>query len=243
MPNSDQNKYKFNLLYRLAAVAALTTVFVTLLQIILGILWPPPSFAPTTESAVRILEMAQLNPVLTFLKLDGLMILDYLLLIMVYLALYQSLKHSNPSLMLLATALAFIAVTLYIMTNPAATMIVLAMNYSPSGGANSGIVTAAQTILANFQGTAFLVHYVIMGVSGILVGLTMLRSNTFSRSTAIAGLTQGTMMLVPVTFGMVGLLIALGSLIPFIIWFILIAIQLNRMASAGDAKTLSTPID
>lgn len=55
----------------------------------------------------------------------------------------------------------------------------------------------------------------------------------FSRGTAIAGILQGTMMLVPVTFGIVGLLFALGSLIPFVVWFVLVGRRLLRLAGEG----------
>lgn len=228
----------FSLLYRIAAFAALATVVVTIVQIILGLLWPPPNFTPTAAAAVHILTMAQANPVLTFLRLDGLMVLDYLLLVVVYLALYAALKRSNPSLMLLGTALALIAITLYLATTPAATMLVLAGKYSASGAAGFGIVAAAQAVLVNSQGTAFLVHYIVMGIAGMLVLLAMLRTDVFSRTTALVGLTQGAMMLVPVTFGTVGLLFALGSLVPFIIWFVLIALRLFRM-SAGDNNVVA----
>ena len=231
----------FSLLYRIAAFAALATVVVTIVQIVLGVLWPPPDFTPTAAAAVDILTMAQANPVLTFLRLDGLMVLDYLLLVVVYLALYAALKRSNPSLMLLGTALTLIAITLYLATNPAATMLVLAGKYSASGAAGSGIVSAAQAVLVNFQGTSYLVHYIVMGIAGMLVALAMLRTDVFSRTTALAGLTQGAMMLVPVTFGTIGLLFALGSLVPFIIWFVLISLRLFRM-SAGDNNVVALPI-
>jgi Domain of unknown function (DUF4386) len=237
-PDSGSPGATFSLLYRIAAFAALATVVVTIVQIVLGVLWPPPDFAPTAVAAANILAMAQANPALTFLRLDGLMILDYLLLIVVYTALYAALRRSNPSLMLLATALALIAITLYLASNPAATMLVLARKYSDSGATGSGIVSAAQAVLVDFQGTAFLVHYVAMGIAGMLVARVMLQSDVFSRTTALAGLTQGAMMLVPVTFGTVGLLFALGSLVPFIIWFVLIALRLFRM-SASDGHVVA----
>lgn len=36
----------FNMLYRIAAFAALATVAVTILQIVIGVICPPPDFAP-----------------------------------------------------------------------------------------------------------------------------------------------------------------------------------------------------
>ncbi len=221
----------FSLLFRLGAVAAAATVGVTVIQIILGVLWPPPEFAPTAAATTAILEMAKLDPLLTFLKLDGLMILDYVLLAVVFLALLAALYRESPSLMLLGTAFAMIAITLYFATNPAATMLVLADHYDPSGAAaqNAGLIAAGQAALLDFQGTAFLLHYVMMGIAGMIVSAAMLGSAVFSRTTAIAGILQGAMMLVPVTFGTVGLIFAVGSLVPFTVWFVLISRTLWRL--------------
>jgi hypothetical protein len=226
----------FAKLYRIGAIAALATVAITVVQIVAGVLWPPPDFAPTAEAAVRILELCKAEPVLTFVRLDGLMVIDYLLLAVVYLALFAALKDRDPSLMTLGTGLALMAITMYFTVNPAATMLVLAGSYSPaaSGATASGVVAAAQAVLAGFQGTAFLVHYIVMGIAGMLVSFVMLRSGVFSRTTAVAGILQGAMMLVPVTFGMVGLLFAVGSLIPFAVWFTLVGLRLLRMAKDDE---------
>lgn len=229
---------RFGLLYRVAAFAAMATVVVTIVQVVLGVLWPPPDFTPTAAAAIDILTMAQTNPGLTFLKLDGLMVVDYLLLVVVYVALCAALNRRSPSLMLLGTTLALIAITLYLAVSPAATILVLAKQYSASAATGPGVVSAAQAVLVNFQGTAFLVHYVVMGVAGMLVALAMLRTDVFSRVTAVVGLTQGAMMLVPVTFGMVGLLLALGSLVPFVIWFVLIAVRLFRLSAPTTSRSI-----
>lgn len=226
----------FGLLFRLGAVAAAVTVGVTVIQIVLGVVWPPPDFAPTAKATTAILEMAQANPLLTFLKLDGLMVLDYALLAVVFLALLAALYRVNPSLMLLGTTLALIAITLYLATNPAATMLVLAQHYDASGPTvqTAGLVAAGQATLLGFQGTAFLLHYVMMGIAGMIVSSVMFQSAVFSRSTAIAGVTQGAMMLVPVTFGTVGLVFAVASLVPFSVWFVLISRTLWRLSGQPD---------
>lgn len=219
----------FRWLFRAGSLAALTTVAVTILQIVLGIVWPPPDFAPTAAIAESMLRMVNASPIRAFVTLDGLMVIDYLLLIVVYLALYAALRPRSPSLVTLGVGLALVAITLYFTANPSITMFVLGAQYEV---APEGIIPAAQAILASFEGTAFIVHYVVMGVAGILVSAAMLGGTEFSRATAIAGILQGAMMLVPVTFGTIGLVFALGSLIPFIVWFILVGVRLGRMATS-----------
>jgi hypothetical protein len=222
----------FAMLYRVGALAAAVTVVITLVQIVLGIAWPPPDFAPTAAVAESMLQLVTADPVRAFVTLDGLMVLDYLLLIVVYLALWAALRDREPSLVTLGTTLALLAIGLYFTANPSITMFVLAEHYAAGSSAAAGLVSAAQTVLATFEGTAFIVHYVVMGVAGILVSAAMLRGSVFSRTTGIAGVLQGAMMLVPVTFGTVGLIFAVGSLVPFIVWFVLVARRLGALARA-----------
>ncbi len=222
----------YRLLFRLGGVAALATVALTFLQVVLGIVWPPPDFAPTAAIAESMLRMVETSPVRAFVTLDGLMVIDYVMLGVVYLALYAALRRRSPSLVTLGVGLALIAITLYFAVNPSITMFALGAQYAL---APEGIVPAAQAALAAFEGTAFIVHYIVMGVAGILVSMAMLRGTEFSRATAVAGILQGAMMLVPVTFGTIGLVFALGSLIPFVVWFVLVGIRLGRMASQMGA--------
>jgi hypothetical protein len=99
----------------------------------------------------------------------------------------------------------------------------------------AGTVAAGQAILATFQGSGFIVHYLLMGIAGILISVAMLRSGAFSRMTAVAGMLQGAMMLVPSTFGPVGLIFALASLAPFVVWFVFIGLRLLNLASESSS--------
>lgn len=224
-----------SLLYRAGAAAAAVTVFITFVQIVLGIVWPPPDFAPTAAIAESLLRLSSAHPLRAFVTLDGLMVVDYLLLIVVYLALFAAMRDREPSLMTLGTGLALLAIGLYFTANPSITMFVLAEQYASGLPGAAGVVPAAQSVLATFEGTAFIVHYMVMGIAGILVSASMLRGTEFSRATGIAGVLQGAMMLVPVTFGTVGLIFAVGSLIPFIVWFILVSRRLGAMARSAAA--------
>lgn len=93
--------------------------------------------------------------------------------------------------------------------------------------------------LAVFRGTAFVVHYILMGVAGIIVSWAMLKSAVFGRATALAGLLQGTLMLVPSTAGTVGVAFALASLVPFVVWFVLVAWRLFALAKGSTATAES----
>jgi hypothetical protein len=104
-------------------------------------------------------------------------------------------------------------------------------------------VSAGVGVLANFQGAGFLIHYVMMGVGGIILSAAMLKGTVFSRATGVSGVLQGAMMLVPSTFGTLGIVMALGSLLPFVVWFSLIALRLMRLASAERVQSPTQQAD
>lgn len=217
-------------LFRIGAVAAFVTALITLIQIVVFAVSPPPSFQPVPSATMAIFNLLRSNPLLGFVELGGLMLLDYVLIVVVFLALYVALRRLQPVLVLLGTVLALVAVTAYFSANPALAMLALARQYPVAG-----TVAAGQAVLAAFQGSAFLVHYLLMGVAGLLVSFAMLRSTVFSRATAITGLLQGAMMLVPSTFGTVGMVFVLGSLVPFVVWFMLVGRRLLRLARESSS--------
>jgi hypothetical protein len=96
-------------------------------------------------------------------------------------------------------------------------------------------LAAGQAMLENWQGTAFNVGYVLEGVAFLIIGVVMLRSTIFGKVTARVGILLGIMSLVPPTAGTIGLIFALGSLVPLEIWDFLIARKLFQIAKMQDA--------
>jgi Domain of unknown function (DUF4386) len=217
-------------LFRLGAVSAFVTVAITIVQIAVFAVSPPPIFQPTASATTAIFDLLRSNPVLGFVELDGLMLLDYVLIVIVFMAVYVALRCVQPALVLLGTALALVAIATYFSANPALSMLALSRQVPAAG-----TVAAGQAVLANFQGSGFIVHYLLMGVAGLLLSFAMLRSDVFSRATAVTGLLQGAMMLVPSTFGTVGIVFALASLAPFVVWFVLIGRRLLRLANESSS--------
>ncbi len=224
-------------LYRIAGVAALSVAVLTLIQIAVYVIWPPPSFDPTPAVVPQWFALLQRNTLLGLLELDLLMILDYVLMLLVYLALYVALRRANQSLMAVGSMIAFVAMAIYFVANPSLSMLALSEQHmlATTNVQRAAYVAAGQGLLAVFRGTPFIVHYVLMGIAGIVISWVMLQSGIFSRPTAYAGLLQGALMLVPSTAGFVGLVFAFGSLVPFVIWFVLVARRLFELAQEPAA--------
>jgi len=91
------------------------------------------------------------------------------------------------------------------------------------------LLATGQVMLAVWQGTAFDVGYLLEGTALLTTAFVMLRSTVFSKRTAYVGILVGVLSLVPPTVPTVGVLFALGSLVPLEIWDILLARRLLRL--------------
>jgi hypothetical protein len=64
----------------------------------------------------------------------------------------------------------------------------------------------------------------------ILIAYVMLKSDIFTKFTAVIGLVSGVLMMIPSTAGMIGLVFSLLSLIPWYVFSILAARQFFRFS-------------
>jgi hypothetical protein len=165
------------------------------------------------------------NALVGLLDMDLLLIVDYLLLIGVFSALWASLRRANESLMAIALILQLVATATYLASTVAFEMLTLSNQYATATTdvERSIFLAAGQTMLATWQGTAFDVSYVLSALAILTVSAVMLRSHLlFSKVTGYAGLSAGILALVPPTAGTIGVVFSLVSLVPMVIWLALI---------------------
>ncbi len=92
-------------------------------------------------------------------------------------------------------------------------------------------LASGQAMMAQYTGTAFDVYYVFNAVGLLIMAVVMLRSDIFSKGTAYWGIAAGGLMIIPSSAGMIGMAFALASLVPWMVFAILIArrfFQLGR---------------
>lgn len=211
-------------------VAALLTALVMPVQVAVFIIWPPP----LGGSAVDWFDLFQMNALVGLIDLDLLLVLDNALLIALVLALYVVLRRANPSLMLLAVVASLFAAAMYIASNPAVEMLALSNRYAVADATERAVLAAAgEALVAGWQGTAFQVAYLLGSFSGIAIGVVMLQSRVFGRAAGYMGVLAnavGLGLYVPV----VGVYIAVFSVLFLEIWYILVGIGLVRIGWNGD---------
>jgi hypothetical protein len=168
---------------------------------------------------------------------------NYLLLGVVFLALYGALRGTNKGMMVAATAFGFVGIAVYAASNQAFAMLSLSNTYATidSETGRAMFLAAGEALLAIHspgtlqQGTGIYASYLLVLLAGLLISLVMLRSTVFNKATAYSGIAANLFAL-----GYFPAL-ALGAEIvwvfptisaPFrMIWYILIAIGLFRLAA------------
>jgi hypothetical protein len=223
-------------LYKPAAIAATLIVLLIPVQILFFGLTPPP------ETPEGFFHLFNENLFLGLISLDLLYVVSNTLIIFVYLGLFAALRKADLAGMTVALVIGFIGIAAYYSSTVIFEMNALSHQYTEASTAISRDQITAQgnLLLLRYKGTAFDIYYVLNAVTLILISRIMLKDDTFSKSTAIWGLAAGILMLIPSTAGMLGLTMSLLSLIPWIVFSILIT---KRFFVLGRIKNPGTDGD
>jgi len=212
-------------LYKAGGVADIAVLALIPIQMVVFLVWPPPN------TVLGWFQLFQDNALVGLLDLDLLLIVDYALMGVTFLALWAALRRASQSLMAIALVAEIVGVTTYFASTAAFEMLSLSNLYAAATteAERSVFLAAGQAMLATWQGTAFNISYILGAIALLTVSIAMLRSHVFSKATAYVGIVASIMMFVPPTAGTVGLYLSLISLIPTIIWLILIARRLFQL--------------
>lgn len=209
------------------AVAALSIVFFSLIQIVVFAISPPPE---TVTAWFALFERSRLLGLLDF---DLLYIVDNILMIVVYLAFYAALRGKNQPLLIAATVIGLVAIATFFSSDNAFSMLSLSKQYqSASTDAERTIVLAAgQTMVSLYSGTSYIVFTVLGSIAPVMISVAVLRYGVFNKATAWMGIIGNVL-----PFGLflpeMGKYIGLLS-VPFLIaWFILTAVRLLDLYKA-----------
>lgn len=205
-------------LYRLTVVLAVIMLLLILTQIAVFIISPPP------ETIEGFFSLFRSNWFAGLLSLDLIYILDNLIIIFIYLALFVRLFEEKPFLCLAALVLGLVGIASYFSSNPTFEMLTLSAKYFNAPPQDQGIYLAAgEALLAGYTGTSFNVYYIANGITLILFSSAIIKSPGFGKQAGIWGLASGILMSVPSSAGMIGMIFSLLSLIPWMVFLVLLA--------------------
>ncbi len=226
-PGSDIESAPWRPLYRTAMVGAIVVLCLMPVQAAIFLISPPPS------DVLDYFALFQQNPILGLLDLDLLLTLDYLAMIPLYLALAVICRKNSPTAAILALVTGLFSLGLFLVTREATfSMWMLANQYASTTDPIRGaaLIASGQTLLTSYNGGTFALSYLLGAVSTLLYSTTMARYRIFGRAVGVVGIITGITMLVPANAGLVGITMAMLSLIPTAIWLILLTRDLYRIS-------------
>lgn len=214
-----QQEQKWNTLYRISGILIIFMLILIPIQILVFSLTSIPT------NVEGWFELYHENWLLGLIHQDLLYIINNVIVAIMYLALYLKLKSRNESLMLLAVFLGVIGICAYFASNRAYEFLNLSSQYylAETIAQKTILLSAGQSLLLGWQGTSFLIYYILNGIALILISWVMLKNPIFGKATAVIGLIAGVLMIIPSTFGTIGIIFSLASLIPWYIFSILIS--------------------
>jgi MFS family permease len=230
--NTIIEEQNWNWLFRIAGAAALLMFVIIPVQIVIFLASPPPQSVPDYFA------LFQHNRLLGLLDLDFLLLVDNLLSIPLYLALYIALKRKNESFVLIATFLGLLSIMLYLVSREATfSMATLSDQYvlAASETQRQILLAAGQVLLVSYNGTVFNISYVLGALALIILSLVMLRTSLFNKATAYLGLVANLIAL-GLYFPSVGIYISVFSVLFLWVWDLLIALRLLQFGNPNSPK-------
>ncbi|HEX2729420.1 MAG TPA: DUF4386 family protein [Rubrobacteraceae bacterium] len=219
-------------------------MLLVLLDISVSILLPRGEAEPGARSAIDWFTLFQDNVYYGFRDLGFLNVLNLVLGIPLFLALYAAHRRVDTAYATLAVALFLFGGAVYISNNAVLPMFVLSEQYAAAttDAQRSALAAAGEAILA--RGADFtpgsLVSFILPSIAQIAMSFVMLRGGVFGRVTSYAGILGFALLLVftvwttfvPEALG-AAMLIALPAGLLVMAWNVLVARRLFQLSRAS----------
>jgi Domain of unknown function (DUF4386) len=222
---NENDKSEYRSVYSIAFIATIAMLVIIPAQILV--------FAATgiPASTIAWFELFRDNALLGLFHADFFILVNNVLIAIIYLAFYHSLKSVNKGLLHIALTLGFIGIAAYISSNKTFELMSLSARYfaATDAGAKLTLEAAGISLLAGWQGTAFDAYYSLNGVALLIISLVMLKGDVYGKPTAILGLASALLMTVPSTAGTIGLAFSLLSLLPWYVFSVRFAMVFRKL--------------
>ncbi len=217
---------RFTGLLRCGGWAALASVGLTVVQVVVLVIWPP------VHTVGEVFTLMARAPVLGLLSLDLLYVVNNVAVWLFYLGLAVPLWQVSRSGTLIAVGLGTLQMSAYFASNPALEMLSLGQAYATAdAGTRQALAAAGEAVLAGWKGTAFVTYYLLGAVLLLTIAGLLRRTTALGGSVRWWALAAGLLMLVPSTFGTAGLVFSLASLVPWTVFCVLAGRGLLRLGT------------
>ncbi len=226
--DTSTNDLRWKDLYKIAGIAAIVSEIVIFLGIVTYFIWP---YAPGNNATESIFLLLQKDPLGGLVSLDLFLFVGNLFSIILFLALYVSLKRVNESYALIALAFGLIGVVLLIPSRPIIELVSLSGSYASATteAAKSQYLAAGTSLLAMFDGIGWFMNTFLGALSLLISSILMLKSNIYSKSTAYVGIITNVVVcgfFIP----NLSIFLLFLSLPGYMIWYFLLAKKFFQMS-------------
>jgi hypothetical protein len=214
-------------LYKIGAITCMIFPVTIILAVVSFFIWP---YTPGVTSVADIFASLQHNLLGGLVSLDLFMALLMPVAALITLAMYVAVKEVNESYALIALVLGLMGYTIIFAARPLAEMTYLSDQYAAAASeiAQNHYLAAGEALHALFNGTAWMTSMILVGMSGVILSLLMLKSSAFTKATAYSGLVVsigGLGFLIPA----IGPLLSLAATIGGVVWYGLMARDFYRL--------------
>jgi len=196
----DSTDRAWRLLYIVGGVAALLAVVVfrrhfgaeVMLLMDMGIIG-----MELPSSAFDWFTLLQDNQFLGLILLDLFDIVNYVLVGLIFLALYGALRRANKVAMIVATASALVGIAVYLASNQAFAMLALSNQYAVAStdATRAMLLAAGEALLAIHNPAGIHLGLLLVALAGLVASVVMLRSRIFGKATATVGVVANSLVL------------------------------------------------
>jgi hypothetical protein len=218
-------------LYRAAGIAAIVSEIVIILGLVTYFIWP---YAPGRESTETIFRNLQSDTLGALISLDVFLYIGNLFSILLFLALYVSLRPVNESLALIALAVGLVAVVLLIHARPLMELYALSSKYAAATteATRNQYLAAGEALLASFDGVGWFLNTLLGGLSLLVSSILMLRSSLYGKAIAYVGIASNVAVccfFIPV----IGIFLLFISVLGYVIWYFMLARRFLLLGTVG----------
>jgi len=239
MEKTAKSPDQWSSMIRLGGLAALLSFCVTLFDIIFGSIITGGSIAGLSQTATdRFIEM-QANPLLGIYHLDFLDLINALIMLPVFFALFAVHRRQSPGSASFASLLCLFGTTLFVSANSALPMLELSKRYFAVTDSTQKMLIAAagEAMLARGEHSSLGVFlgFTILTLASLSISIVMFQGATFSKRISLLGLVGHSLLLVyivlvtfiPEVHGIAVALATPGGLLA-LFWLLMIGVTLLR---------------
>ncbi len=152
-------------------------------------IWQIP--APLPDNAYAWFALIRAQPLLAFILLDGVDVINAILIVALFIALFTAVKQHNPKLAAAALSATMLGAFVYILANRAFPINYLSRKYDAADIPieQADILTRADVLLANpVRDSAMAFGLILILSAGLAISIVILKERAFKRGVAMVGM-------------------------------------------------------